>query len=212
MTIISFPPLEYADPETGLLAVGGDLEIESLLLAYEQGIFPWPIDSKHLTWFAPKQRAVLFLDDFHCSKSLKRQANNSKLKFTENTAFNTVIEHCSAKSVRKKEKGTWITKDLKEAYIRLFEAGYCYSVEAYEDSNLVAGFYGVKIKNFISAESMFHLKNNASKLALLYFIQELRKRKYTWIDFQALNPFTEQLGACNIDRNEFMRLLKLSLQ
>lgn len=212
MPIKSFLDLKYADPETGLIAVGGDLSVQSLLLAYRKGIFPWPVNEQYLTWFAPEKRAVLFLDDFRVSKSTKRYYKQGKFDFKINNDFLKTIEHCASLSLRKKDTGTWITDEIIEGYYGFYKKGYAYSVEAYNKEKLVGGFYGVTLNGFISAESMFHIESNASKLALYYFIEKLKEEKVKWIDFQAINSFTESVGAKEIDRDDFMKLLEKALK
>lgn len=212
MPIKSFPNIKYADPETGLIAVGGDLSVESLLLAYKNGIFPWPVSDEYLTWFTPPERAILYTDKMHVSKSLTRYYKQNKFSYKLNTNFLKVIESCALVSVRKENSDTWITDELIDAYYKFFKAGYAYSVESYLNNKLVGGFYGVIINGFISAESMFHFENNASKLALYFFVELLKKKKVEWIDFQVLNPFTDSLGTEEIERDKFIELLSKELK
>ncbi|MCL4166113.1 UNVERIFIED_CONTAM: hypothetical protein GTU68_054501 [Idotea baltica] len=212
MPIKSFPDVKYADPETGLIAVGGDISVESLLLAYKNGIFPWPVSDEYLTWFTPPDRAILYTDKMHVSKSLKRYYNQNKFAYKINTNFLKVIESCALVSVRKEDSDTWITDEIIDAYYEFFKAGHAYSVESYLDKKLVGGFYGVIVNGFISAESMFHFESNASKLALYFFVELLKKKNVGWIDFQVLNPFTESLGAEEIEREKFIDLLSKELK
>lgn len=203
MTIKEFPPIETAN-EYGLLAVGGDLEIASILLAYRSGIFPWPIDGI-LAWFAPPKRALLYFDDLHVSRSLTKFLKKETLEFKFNHDFAAVINLCS--DVPRGGKGTWITDEIIDAYIDLHKAGYALSFEAYYQGALVGGLYGVKIGNYFAAESMFHLKDNASKAVLVYTCVSLKKHGLEWLDCQVLNPFLKTMGAKEFSRSRFMRLL-----
>ncbi len=208
MAIIAFPPLETAD-EHGLLAFGGDLEIESLLLAYQSGIFPWPHDQFELLWFAPPIRAILEVENFHISKSLCRVINKQNYQFYKNKDFASVISNC-ARVPRAGQPGTWITKRMIKAYIDLHLAGYADSFEIYQDSKLVGGVYGVRIKNYFAAESMFHLTDNASKLALYHLVADLKSHQIPWFDCQVQNPFLEKMGVTELLRDDF--LVKLCQQ
>ncbi len=208
MAIAEFPPIESASEE-GLLAIGGDLEVESLLLAYKQGIFPWPISADYpLAWFSPDPRGILFCDDLHVSKSLAKLVRKNKFTIKFNTQFKEVVEACARSKNRKGEIGTWITPDIKWAYYALYQAGYAYSVEAYnEDEKLVGGLYGVNIGSMFSGESMFYLESNASKVALVTFIQKLKDHGVGWFDTQMVTSITEGLGAKEISRKDFLPLV-----
>jgi leucyl/phenylalanyl-tRNA--protein transferase len=206
MTITEFPPVTDAD-EDGLLAFGGDLEVESLLQAYRSGIFPWPIDKNVLAWFSPPQRAVLFLDELHISHSLKKEARDPAWKFSMNSHFEQVIELCAKAKNRKKQRGTWITPQMIAAYKELYRAGYAFSAESLYNEVLAGGIYGTCIDGNYAGESMFYNQPNASKLALVFLISQLKSMGVMWIDFQVLNPFTESLGAREIERDEFLKLL-----
>ncbi len=210
MAIAEFPPHNSADSD-GLLAIGGDLDIESLLLAYRNGIFPWPFDEKLLAWFSPPRRALLFLDELHISRSLKKELKNNRYQFTMNSAFGEVIEGCSQLDNRKNQRGTWITPAMKKAYEALHKAGFAYSFECREDGELVAGIYGVSLQRAISAESMFYRKPNASKITLVRLVEFYREQGINWIDFQVLNPFTKSLGAREVSRAQFLKLLREGL-
>ncbi|RMD86896.1 MAG: leucyl/phenylalanyl-tRNA--protein transferase [Candidatus Dadabacteria bacterium] len=209
MVVKSFPPVEMAD-ENGILAAGGDLDVETLILAYSNGIFPWPHTGFPLLWFAPPLRAVLFLDELHISKRLARTRRNSTLTFSMNTDFNGVISNCAASTTRS-QRGTWITPEMEEAYCRLYEAGYAYSVEAYNGKRLVGGLYGVKIGKYWGGESMFFLERDASKLCFLYLMDHLKSEGIKWYDCQVINSLTESFGAREIPRDAFMNLLKKAL-
>lgn len=206
-----FPDVENAD-EDGLLAVGGDLEIETLLEAYNNGIFPWPIMEKMpMLWFSPPKRAVLFLDHFKMSRSLKKALNKSNFKFAINHNFPLVIHNCARVGDRAGLHKTWITPEMTEAYIDLYNAGYAHSIECYNENELVGGLYGVSIGKMFAGESMFYKESNASKLALCYLISFLMNKGVTWIDCQQLTPFFESLGAVEIERIKFIQLLKLAI-
>jgi leucyl/phenylalanyl-tRNA--protein transferase len=207
MTIRSFPPVDFAD-ENGILAIGGDLEPESVLLAYKNGIFPWPHPNYPLLWFAPPKRAVIFFDELHIGRTLKKEQKHSQFKFTINRAFGAVIRACAGSKNRNDSGGTWITPQMIKTYENLFTQGFAYSVESWNNDRLVGGFYGVRIKNFVGGESMFYQEPNASKLAFLFFAENLKNEGVSWIDCQTLTHTFESFGAREIERNEFMKLLK----
>lgn len=211
MAIAEFPSHQSADSD-GLLAVGGDLEVESLLLAYRNGIFPWPFDEKLLAWFSPPERALLFFDELHISRSLKKELQRATYRFTLNQSFAEVIECCSHLENRKRQRGTWITPAMKDAYEALHQAGFAYSFECRDNQELVAGIYGVTLGRTVSAESMFYRQSNASKIALIHLVEHFRAQGITWIDFQVLNPFTKTLGAREVPRAKFLELLKAGLK
>lgn len=202
-----FPPIDSAD-EDGLLAVGGDLEVETLISAYQQGIFPWPVSKEYpLTWFSPNPRGVLYLKDFHISKSLLKFQKNSKFEIKFNTDFDRIIKNCS-KAIRKDQSGTWIHQEILDAYISLFEAKKAYCVGVYLNGFLVGGLYGVCLGNFISGESMFHTETNASKIALIALYEKLIDTSVNWIDTQMVTPILSSFGAKELDRSEFKNLIK----
>lgn len=210
MAIVGFPPLEQTD-ENGLLALGGDLETESLLLAYSNGIFPWPISKEYpLAWFSPDPRGILFFENLHIPKSLKKFIKHNPYEVKFNTDFDLIIEKC-AKVKRPENQGTWITEDIQNAYINLFNEGYAYCVGAYLNDELVGGVYGVCIHNFYSGESMFHTKDNASKVVLLALMFKLKELDITWLDTQMVTPVVEALGGIGIPREEYIKILTLSL-
>ena len=209
MPIKEFPPIEQAD-ESGLLAVGGDLSVQSLLLAYKSGIFIWPLDKKHLTWFAPPKRAILEFDNFHTSKSFLKTLKKDIFEIRINFDFRSVISQC-AKVPRKENRGTWITNDIIDSFTNLHKSGYAHSYETWLNGELVGGIYGVQINNFFGAESMFHTHSEASKVALFYCIQDLANQGITWLDCQIQNEFLEKLGVIEISREKFMEKLAISL-
>lgn len=205
MTILEFPPLEDAD-ENGILAVGGDLEVESLLLAYKSGIFPWPIQNL-IVWFSPPKRTVLFMDEVHISKSLQKELKRGKFSFAIDRAFEEVIMACAEFKERQGQRGTWINSDIVQAYSTFHKAGYAHSIECYEGENLVGGLYGVSIGHMFAGESMFHRKSNTSKLSLCYLLDYLRPKGVKWIDCQVMTPLLRSFGAREIERDEFLKLL-----
>lgn len=210
MTIIAFPPLESADKD-GLLAVGGDLEVDSLLLAYRSGIFPWPLNDELLAWFSPPRRTVLFTDKFHLSRSLLRKKNKKLFTFRLNTCFEEVIRQCANSKNRSGPAGTWITSRIIEAYLAFHKAGYAHSIECFKDDQLVGGLYGVSIGKMFAGESMFYLEPDASKLCLDHLITYLIEHDCKWMDCQVMTPHMKQMGAQNISRKKFLVLLETGL-
>jgi leucyl/phenylalanyl-tRNA--protein transferase len=206
MPILEFPDPQQAGPE-GIIAVGGDLHPESLLLAYQQGIFPWPIEGVGLAWFCPDPRAIIEFADLHIPRSLKKFLKKTQYEWTIDHCFPKVIDICG-QQLRKGQQGTWITPGLNRAYKEFYRLGYAHSVEVWEKENLIGGVYGVSVHGVFSAESMFYKKPNASKLALLYLIDHLQSRNSTWMDIQMATPHMRRLGAKEIPRKEFLKKLK----
>jgi leucyl/phenylalanyl-tRNA--protein transferase len=206
MTIVAFPPIETAD-EDGLLAIGGDLEPESLLLAYRSGIFPWPINEGLLAWFAPPKRAVIFLKDLHISRSLQRELKRGRFTTRMDTAFYHVISRCAEIKNRGDQGATWIIPEMLEAYTNLFEMGIAHSFETYFEGELVGGIYGLRIDDFFVAESSFYRRTSASKVAMIALTEYLKREKIPWFDCQAITPFSKSFGAVEIPRDEFMEQL-----
>lgn len=206
MPLPFFPDPENASPE-GIVAVGGDLEVETLLAAYRQGIFPWPVEDLPLLWFSPPERGVLFFSDLHIPRSLRRARRRSPLRFTMDRDFERVIR-CCATTPRAGQPGTWITPAMVAAYCRLHEHGVAHSVEAWDGEDLVGGLYGLDIDGAFAAESMFYRQPDASKLALLYLIGHLSERGLDWMDIQVLTPHLQRLGARTLPRPVFLDLLR----
>ena len=204
-----FPPVEMAH-EDGLLAVGGDLSQERLLLAYRKGIFPWYNESEPILWWSPDPRFVLFPSELKISKSMQTLLNNGKFRFTINRAFTQVIQHCKT-AFRKNQQGTWISPAIQQAYIKLHEFGYAHSAEAWLDGKLAGGLYGVRIGNVFFGESMFSEVTNASKFAFIKYVQQLQKENVSLIDCQVYTAHLESLGARLIARKEFKGLLSENL-
>lgn len=201
-----FPDPRQTGPD-GIVAVGGQLTTDTLLLAYAQGIFPWPMPPLFpLVWFCPEERAVLEFCDLHVSRSLAKAQKKLPYEITMDKAFEQVIKICS-KTPRPNQDGTWITPAIISAYCKLHSLGHAHSVEVWDQGQLIGGLYGVEIKGAFAGESMFYRKPNASKLALLYLIETLERRGGTWLDIQAMTPHMEALGAKLIPRDEFLKKL-----
>ena len=211
MVIKRFPPIEIAD-SSGLLAIGGDLELESLLLAYSSGIFVWPPEPEVLAWFSPNPRAILFLDDFKIPKSLKKFLKTANFTFAINQNFERVIRSCSEITNRGDQHGTWITESVISAYIELHKARHCHSFETYLDGELVGGLYGVSINGMFAGESMFYRVENASKAAFCFLVENLKAQNCAWIDCQVLTPLLESFGTSEVERDSFLKLLEQSLR
>jgi leucyl/phenylalanyl-tRNA--protein transferase len=202
-----FPNPETAD-EDGLLAVGGDLSVARLLLAYNSGIFPWFEDDQPILWWSPDPRMILFPEKFKISKSLRKTLKSEKFKITFNQNFPEVIQYC-ATVPRKGQAGTWITKEMQKSYIALHKAGQAISVEVWENDKLVGGLYGVDLpeKKVFCGESMFSLVSEASKVAFFYLSEYVKDKNYKFIDCQIYNEHLESLGAEEMARAQFLKLL-----
>jgi len=205
---LEFPPVEKANAE-GLLAVGGDLSAERLLLAYKNGIFPWFSEGSLILWWSPDPRMVLFPENAKISKSMQKVLSDNRFRLTKNRHFKEVMDQC-ATIERKRQDGTWITKEMKVAYMRLHEKGFAKSYEVWEEDKLVGGLYGVDLGHVFCGESMFSKVSNASKFAFVLLAQELRQKKYKIIDCQLYTSHLESLGAEEIPRAEFMKILKFN--
>jgi leucyl/phenylalanyl-tRNA--protein transferase len=199
--------LIFPDPilaeDDGLLAIGGDLSPERLILAYQNGIFPWFNDDSPILWYSPKERFVLFPSEIKISKSMKQLINSNKFKITHNKAFKEVILAC-AEAKRINQDGTWITKEMQKAYIKLNKLGYAHSIEVWENQDLIGGLYGVLINKVFCGESMFSKKNNTSKLALIWLCENA---DIELIDCQIQSDHLEKMGAKIIDRELFLDYL-----
>lgn len=202
-----FPPVSLAH-SSGIIALGGDLSPERLQLAYKSGIFPWFEDGEPITWWSPNPRMVLFLDELIVSKSMRNILNRNVLKVTFNQNFRDVISNCQEVK-REGQNGTWITNDMIEAYCKLHELGIAKSVEVWKDEELVGGLYGVDLGHVFCGESMFSLVSNASKVAFIALVEKLRTENYKLLDCQVYNSHLESLGCREIDREEFIEILKV---
>jgi leucyl/phenylalanyl-tRNA--protein transferase len=198
-----FPNPALAE-EDGLLAIEGDLSTERLLLAYQNGIFPWFGDDSPILWYSPKSRFVLFPEEVKISKSMQQLIRSKKYKITINTAFEEVINACAAIK-REGQESTWITSEMKEAYIKLHQLGCAHSIETWENDKLIGGLYGVVINKVFCGESMFSDQSNASKMALIWLCQNIELKL---IDCQIHSNHLESLGARMIDRDNFMGYLR----
>ncbi len=200
-----FPPVYEANFE-GVLAVGGDLSPERLLLAYKSGIFPWFENENPILWWSPNPRMVLFFDELVVSKSMRNLLNRNLFKVTFNQNFTEVILNCQ-KIKREGQKGTWITNSMVEAYCKLHTLGIAKSVEVWQDNELVGGLYGIDLGHVFCGESMFSKVSNASKVAFIALANQLKLAHYKILDCQVYNEHLESLGCREIDRNEFIKIL-----
>lgn len=201
-----FPPAEGAGPE-GLVAAGGDLSPERLLLAYRSGIFPWFNEDALILWWSPDPRMVLFPSELRISKSMKKVLASGRFRVTRNKAFEQVIDAC-AQIPRKEGLGTWITPGMRQAYLELYRQGHAVSYEVWQEGELVGGLYGVDLGNVFCGESMFSRVSNASKAAFIHMVQDLKQQGYTLVDCQVHTPHLESLGAREIPRADFLGVLK----
>jgi leucyl/phenylalanyl-tRNA--protein transferase len=202
------PRLSKAD---GLLAMGGDLGIDRLVLAYRMGIFPWYGPKQPILWWSPDPRLVLYPESFHISRSLMKTLKSGRLTVTFDRQFREVITAC-AHTPRHHQPGTWITDDMRDAYCRLHEAGYAHSVEVREQDQLVGGLYGVSIGRCFFGESMFSRKSDASKVGLATLVNRLRSWSFHLIDCQVTTDHLVRLGAQEIPRKQFLAELQTALK
>jgi leucyl/phenylalanyl-tRNA--protein transferase len=207
---LEFPPATTANRD-GLVAVGGDLSTERLLLAYRSGIFPWPIfDDDLMTWFSPDPRAILELDELRVSRSLNKLLRRKVFSVTVDRDFPAVIQACAAPGPGR--MSTWITRDLLRAYLELFERGHAHSVECWLDGELAGGLYGVALGGLFAGESMFSTVSNASKIALVHLVQRLRERNYALLDIQQGTPHMLSMGGKLIPRTIYLARLREALE
>lgn len=204
-----FPPVTEASYE-GILAVGGDLSAERLLLAYRNGIFPWFDDDEPILWWSPSERMVVNPQDYKIAKSLRNILNRNIFKVTFNQNFFEVIRNCKS-AKRSGQEGTWITDAMLEAYEKLHELGFAKSVEVWQNDELVGGLYGVDLGKVFCGESMFSKVPNASKIAFVTLILKLKEENYQLLDCQVHNDHLEKLGAFEISRDSYMKILKSAL-
>ncbi|MBU2526538.1 MAG: leucyl/phenylalanyl-tRNA--protein transferase [Bacteroidetes bacterium] len=201
-----FPPAQAASPD-GILAIGGDLSPERLLLAYRSGIFPWYNRHEPIVWWHPPKRMVLFPDALKIPKSLRSFLRKHPFKITVNQAFREVMEACAA-TPRHGQADTWIQPEMIDAYEKLQGLGHAVSVEVWQGGNLVGGLYGVDLGRVFCGESMFSKVSNASKVAFVFWVTELRSRNYQLIDCQVYTDYLASFGAKEISRADFMRVLE----
>ncbi|MFZ9388474.1 MAG: leucyl/phenylalanyl-tRNA--protein transferase [Chitinophagaceae bacterium] len=205
-----FPPVHLADAD-GILALGGDLSTERLLLAYRSGIFPW-YDGETIIWWAPDPRFVLFPEELKISRSFrsflqKNDPGSGGFEWTVNRAFPEVIKACR-EIKRPGQSGTWITPEVEKAYVRLHELGYAHSAETWQDGRLIGGLYGIRMGNVFFGESMFSRQSQASRFAFVNYVSELQKEGVQLIDCQVYTDYLKSFGARMISRDRFSRLLQ----
>jgi len=204
---LSFPPVEEA--WEGLLAIGGDLQEARLIAAYESGIFPWYGENDPILWWAPETRSVLYLEELKVSKSMRSILNRKSFEVRIDTEFEQVIRNCA--DIRKSNEGTWISEDIVQAYLRLNELGLAHSFESWQDGRLVGGLYGVSIGRMFFGESMFSLVSNASKVAFFHLVKWAKSQNFGPIDCQISNPHLKSLGAREISRDNYMKMIRTHL-
>lgn len=200
-----FPPVDQASRE-GILAIGGDLSAERLILAYKSGIFPWFNEAEPIIWWSPNPRMVLFFDELKVSKSMKKLIDKKVFKITFNQDFRAVIENCK-KIERNGQSDTWISNEMIDTYCNLNHIGKAKSVEVWQNDELVGGLYGVDLGNVFCGESMFSKVSNASKIAFVYLVEYLKNNDYKLLDCQVYNDHLASLGCREISRNVFMEIL-----
>ncbi|HEX2930086.1 MAG TPA: leucyl/phenylalanyl-tRNA--protein transferase, partial [Candidatus Binatia bacterium] len=205
-----FPPPDYADP-SGLIAVGGDLSSERLLEAYRVGIFPWYSDDQPILWWSPDPRFVLDLDEFKISHSLRKTLRRNIFHVTFDRVFEEVIAACST-APREGQRGTWITPEMQEAYVKLHGLGFAHSVETWCRGKLVGGLYGVSLGKAFFGESMFHHQTDASKVALAMLVEKLKRWGFHFIDSQMTTEHMMRLGAKEMPRRIFLKRLQSALR
>ncbi len=206
---VIFPPAHLAS-KSGILAVGGDLSPGRILAAYRHGVFPWYSDDDPIIWWSPDPRFVLFPEELRVSRSMKKVLRHDTFRITYDHDFCGVISSCQ--KPRRKQKGTWITDDMLEAYHTLHLLGYAHSAETWYGDKLVGGIYGISLGGCFFGESMFSLMSNASKAALIHLVNKLKELKFGFLDCQVYTAHMETLGARFIARAEFARLLKKALK
>ena len=213
---IKFPDVSEAD-EQGLLAIGGELSPDYLVAAYSKGIFPWPFEEEGpIPWFSPDPRCVLKFSDFRIPRSLKKLLKRKTFRVSIDQATDQVIDRCASVKRGGGEDphglpSTWINSEVRSAYKAMARLGFCHSFECWEGENLVGGLYGISIGGMFAGESMFHLKDAASKVCLVNLVQHLEPSGVEWIDCQQLTPLLESFGAKEVARSAFLEMLEDSL-
>ena len=208
---LAFPAVELAlDEPNGLLAIGGDLSPARLIQAYSLGIFPWFNDDQPILWWSPNPRAVLFPWQLHISRSLRKAIQKQQFAITLDQDFEGVIRNCAAP--RQGQPGTWITDEMHEAYVTLHQMGVAHSVEAWQDGQLVGGLYGIALGWVFFGESMFSRATNASKVAFVHLVRQLQRWQFALIDCQVSSEHLKSLGATEIERAEFTKLLQQNIE
>lgn len=202
---ISFPNPQHYDGHEGIIAYGGDLSMERIWFAYQNGIFPWFNPGEEILWWCPDPRFVLFPRNLKVSKSMRKILKNETFTFTENQNFREVIRNCR-EVTRKGQDGTWLSDELMESFIRLHEYGFAKSIEVWQDDRLVGGFYGLQVGKVFCGESMFAKVSNASKAGFIYFVEKYQD-ELALIDCQSHTEHLESLGATMIPKQEFLKTL-----
>ena len=207
MPSFNFPDPSRADPD-GLLAVGGNLEPETLLSAYQQGIFPWFDEDTPILWWSPDPRAILEFDNLYVSKRLARTIRTNKFQVTFDQDFDAVVQGCTYRP----EEGTWITPEVANAYGEFHRSGHAHSVEVWQQGVLVGGLYGVAIGGLFAGESMFSTVSDASKIALVALVSRLKEKGYQLFDLQIINEHTATMGATEIPRDDYLAKIKTAIK
>ena len=190
-----------------MVAIGGDLSVDRLVLAYSSGIFPWTVNP--ITWWSPDPRGVFELENFHVSRSLQYELKRGRMEVTFDQAFEAVIRGCA--DAPRDSDSTWITEEFIRAYIRLHQAGHAHSVEAWMNGELVGGLYGVAVGGLFAGESMFHRTSNASKVCVARLVERLKERGFVLFDTQMVTSATVQLGAVEVRRSEYLKRLRAAM-
>jgi len=206
-----FPPVELADKD-GLLAYGGDLSPERLLVAYRHGIFPWFNEGQPILWWSPDPRAVLFPQQLHLSKSLRKTIRSGRFRVSLDNRFEDVINACARVRNTPEGPGTWITTEMIDAYVELHRRGYAHSVEVWHDGTLVGGLYGLSLGLAFFGESMFSIETDASKVGFAKLCEHLVKWKFDFVDCQVSSEHLTRLGAVQIPRSEFIERLHRAIE
>jgi leucyl/phenylalanyl-tRNA--protein transferase len=206
-----FPSPDSASDE-GLVAVGGEITTKRVLSAYRQGIFPWYSEDQPVLWWSPEPRAILYPDDIKISRSLKKTLRHNSFSFTADTAFSEVIKACAGPRAHSPSGGTWITDEMMSTYNRLHQLGYGHSIEVWNDEKLVGGLYGLSLGSAFFGESMFSHQTDASKLALVYLAEFSKSYGIDFIDCQLPTDHLASMGAVNITRKEYLKMLKIALK
>ncbi len=207
MPSFNFPNPSLADPD-GLLAVGGDLEPETLLCAYKNGIFPWFDSDTPILWWCPDPRAILEFNNLYVSKRLARTLRGDKFQVTFNQDFDAVVKGCAYRP----EEGTWITPEVAKAYGKFHQLGHAHSVEVWQNGSLVGGLYGVAIGGLFAGESMFSTVSDASKIALVALVDRLKHKGFQLFDLQIINDHTSMMGATEIPRDSYLARIKTAVK
>ncbi len=208
---LTFPNPALAN-EDGILAIGGDLSVERLLMAYNNGLFPWFNPGDPILWWSPDPRFVLFPDDLKVAKSMRSYFNQRKYEVSFDKAFREVITNCKNQSRKGQSGGTWISQDMIEAYCALHDKGYAHSVEVWDGEELVGGLYGIALGKLFFGESMFSKKSNASKLGFITLVKYLASKGYELIDCQQETQHLKSLGGKNIMREDFLNIVRSNQQ